>query len=67
MTSEVRLKTRSTEPPLQGNRYVISVPKEMIIPLRAYKEKLEKQLGFPVTYGQMIVHVVKTLEEKANG
>ena len=66
---EIRVSTKTSrdEPSSQGNRYVISVPKEMLPPLKAYKDKLEKELGFPVTYGQMIVHLVKTVEEKTNG
>jgi hypothetical protein len=58
---------RSADPAMQNNRYVISIHKEMVEPIKAYKEKLEKQMGFPVTYGQVISHLIKTVEEKENG
>lgn len=40
------------------------LPKDVAKSLDEYKEKLEKQLGFPVSYSQAIAHALKKASER---
>jgi hypothetical protein len=42
----------------------VMLPKDVATTLDDYRTKLEKQLGFPVSYSQAIAHALKRASEK---
>ena len=59
MSSGIKITKSAMEVQEKPNgRHLISVPVALMPILRAYKEKLEKEVGMPLTFGQTIVHLI---------
>jgi len=59
MSSGIKITKSAIEVPEQyGGRHLISIPAALMPIVRAYKEKLEKEIGMPLTFGQAIVHLI---------
>ncbi len=46
-------------------RHLVSIPPSLMPELKAYKDKLEQEVGMPLTFGQVIVYLINR-EKKAN-
>lgn len=67
MTSGVKITKAGMEgTDLQKGRHLVSIPPSLMPELKAYKDKLEQEVGMPLTFGQVIVHLINK-ERKANG
>jgi hypothetical protein len=65
MGNSVRLTKVTREPTLHSGRHMISVPPRILDELRVHKERIEKEIGFEMTYGQLIIYLANKEQERS--